>query len=111
MAYLEAARIAENNAWTKRVQMVALNAAVDIMAEDPATAEHASRAALANLVIRGDQTISAALPKLVLTNEVVRAAAVADIANWGAAVLDSDLEFVVATLWTSTSLVFTPAAA
>jgi hypothetical protein len=109
MAYLEAARIAENNAWTKRINMVALNTAVDVMAESDATEEHASRIALARMVIAGNQTALAAMPKLVLTNEVVRAAAVADVANWGAAVLDSDLEYVVAVIWTAAALSLTTA--
>jgi hypothetical protein len=108
MAFLEAAMISENIGWIKRIGMIALNAAVDVMSEDAGTAEHAKRVALAQLVIRGDQNVMAALPKIVLTNEVVRAAAVADIANYGAVVSDSDLEYVVATIWTPAALSLVP---
>lgn len=108
-AYLDAARISENTGWQKRIQMVALNTAVDVMAESDATAEHASRIALARMVIAGNQTAMTSFPKLVLTNETVRAAAVADIANYGAAVVDSDLEYVVAVIWTPTALSLTTA--
>ena len=106
-AYLDAARISENNGWQKRINMVALNAAVDIMHESEETEEHARRVELARMVIAGNQTATTALPKLVLTNEVVRAAAVADLANWGAAVVDADLEYVVAVIWTATALSLT----
>ena len=106
-AYLDAARIGENQNWQKRIAMVALNAAVDIMAEGAETDNHAARVALARMVIAANQTALAALPKLVLTNEVVRAAAVADLANWGAAVADSDLEYVVAVIWTAAALSLT----
>lgn len=110
MAYLEAAKIAENHGWQRRIGMVALNAAVDIMNEADTTDQYASRRSLALQVIRGEQTVMTALPRIVLTNEVVRAAAVADIANFGAAVPDSDLEYVVATIWTPTALSLTPVA-
>jgi hypothetical protein len=108
-AYLDAARISENQGWTKRINMIGLNAAVDVMGESDATAQHASRVALARMVIAGNQTATAALPKLVMTNEVVRAAAVADLEHWGAAVLDSDLEYVVATIWTAAAISLTGA--
>jgi hypothetical protein len=77
------------------------------MNESAETADHATRVALARMVIAGNQTATAALPKLVMTNEVVRAAAVADLANWGAAVADSDLEYVVAVIWTAAAISLT----
>jgi hypothetical protein len=101
--YLKAARISENQAWTKRIALIALNAAIDILAESPETPDHASRAALASAVVRTDQTVMAALPKIVMTNEVVRASAVSGPDLTGENVLDSDLEYVVATIWTSTA--------
>lgn len=106
--FLKAARIAENQSWVKRIGLIALNAAIDILAEDPTTPDHAARAALASLVVRSDQTVLSAIPRITMTNEVVRAAAVAGPDLTGEAVPDGDLEYTVNTIWTATAKSLTP---
>jgi hypothetical protein len=99
--FLDAARIAANRNWIERVNLMALDAAVDILAEDPAAADHEVRVKLAYGLIQGRQDLSAVFPKLVLTNETIRASAVADIANFGATVPDGDLQFTIASTFTA----------
>ena len=99
--FLDAARIAANRDWIERVNLIALDAAADIMSEDPAAADHEVRVRLCQALIQGRQDVLAAFPKLVLTNETIRASAVADIANYGANVSDSDLQFTIASTFTT----------
>lgn len=100
-AFLDAARIAANRNWVERVNLMALDAAADIMAESPEAADHEIRAKLCHALIQGRQDVMAAFPKMVLTNETIRASAVADIANFGANVPDGDLQFTIASTFTA----------
>jgi hypothetical protein len=96
-----AADIAASPAWISRVLLAVTDAAVDILSEDENVAAHDVRVRLARGVIRGDSMVLTAWPRLVLTNETVRSAVVADAANAGANVPDGDIQFTVASLWTN----------
>jgi hypothetical protein len=98
---LAASQVATSPQWISRVAMIVTDAAVDILAEDPNAAFHDIRERLAKAVIRGEPAVMASWPRLVLSNETVRVAAVADAANYAAAVPDSDIQFTVASLWTN----------
>lgn len=108
MSFLKAARIAENQAWQRRVQMIATDVAVDVLAEDGATADHAARARLAAAVLRGEAAALGALPRVALTNETVRTSATAGDDPTGADVSDSDLVFTMSSIWTNTALALYP---
>jgi hypothetical protein len=96
-----AADIAASPAWVQRVYLAVTDAAVDILAEDPDAPAHDIRARLARAVVRGDAMVLSAWPRLIMTNETVRASVVADAANNGANVPDGDIQFTVASLWTN----------
>jgi hypothetical protein len=96
-----AAEVAASQPWQLRVSMAVTNAAVDILNEDEDAASHDARERLAKAVIRNEPLVMMSWPRLVLTNETVRAAVVADAGNFGAAVPDGDIEFTVASLWTA----------
>jgi len=96
-----AAEVAVSQPWQQRVFLAVMDAAVDILAEDPNGPANDVRVKLARAVIRGDMAVWQAWPRLVLTNETVRAAVVADAANLGANVPDGDIQFTVASLWTN----------
>lgn len=101
--FLKAARVAENQHWIKRVNMIGLDVAIDVLAEDEAVDDHDARASLARAVLRQDQAVAGVLPRVVLTNETVRGAATAGDDPTGAAVTDGDLVFTVTSVWTSTA--------
>lgn len=107
--FLKAARIAENQSWTKRLGLIALNAAIDVLAENPETPDHAARAALASAVVRGDQIVMSAIPRIAMTNETVRTSAVAGPDLTGEAVPDGDLEYTINSIWTSVAKSLMPA--
>lgn len=92
MSFSTAATLAADFAWNGRVQLIALDAAVDIANEATNAPDHVVREKLALALIRGEH--SNIFPRLVLTNETVRAAD-------PAAITDSDLQFTVASLFTA----------
>lgn len=98
--FLTAARVAENQQWVKRVNMIAVDVAVDVLAEDPEAADHEARADLARAVLRQDQAVAGVLPRVALTNETVRTDAVAGEDLTGGAVSDGDLLYTVTSIWT-----------
>lgn len=93
-----AAAIVTDPSWIARVQLIVTDAAADIMAESDETPNYEVRGRLARAVVRGDAPVMNSWPRLVMTNESVRQNAVA---NGSDAVTDSDLQFTVASLWTS----------
>ena len=95
-----AADVSISQAWIQRITLAVYDAAVDVLAEDPNSAHNDVRVKLARAVIRGDMNVMTAWPRLVLTNETVRAAVVADAVNSGANVPDVDIQFTVSSLWT-----------
>lgn len=94
-----AAFIATHPAFNSRCQLIALQYAVNwVISEDPATASHAARLALATKVING--SISAVLlARIVLTDANIQAAAIADVANAAAAVADANIDGRIQAMW------------
>jgi hypothetical protein len=88
MSYSAIYTASKDEAFQGRCLVAARDAANDIMAEDPQTADHANRKAWALNILRGRQTIT--LEGLAV--QILRNATVA--AN-PATALDSDLKFVV----------------
>lgn len=92
MGYSEAFDLALNNEMIgKKVQMAIVDAAIDVQAEPPATANHANRAALALAVLREPEKWTPLFARAVEINPVVQAA--------GALALDGDIKFAVASVW------------
>lgn len=94
----EAARIATESSWQDRVEYWRLAAAIDVVAEDPLTPNHAARVLYAKLIIGGGDNINGyALG--VATNDTIRAALdeAAGAPDWG--VIDGDVEFTVNSLF------------
>lgn len=92
--------VARSDAFAGRIAIRALSAAVAVANEAAITPDHAARVKYAALHLRGDAN-NKVLSGVVLTNPTIAAAAIADAANNGAAVLDADIDFQLASVWTA----------
>lgn len=95
-------------AFYMRVAFLALKAAQNVATEDPETAEHASRAAYAGRILRGEESAVLLASHVVASNSVI-ASAIVD--GSGADVPDGDIEFALGSIWTARALAFFPPAA
>jgi len=86
------AKIAEHEAFLKRVQYCMHKAAVAVMAEDAGTASHADRVVYAKKILDGSASVQQ-YSRSVVTNATLTASGVDDPALFG--VSDGDLEFTV----------------
>lgn len=91
-SFAEMASIAGSDLFQSRVEYCLKKAAVAVMAEDAATANHADRVTYAKKVIGGEASVREAA-KAVVTNATLTAAGDSDAADMG--VSDGDLEFTV----------------
>lgn len=91
--------LADNIDFNLRCQLIALQFAVNfVLSEDPATANHANRLAFATKIMNG--SISPGLiARVVLTDANIQAAAIADFANNGNAVADSNIDGRLQAMW------------
>jgi hypothetical protein len=88
MSFEESQALAQNATFKMRVRHAMVKAAVAVMAEDPATLNHAKRAAFSGAAIDEPERTSARMAMGVVTNPVISGAS-----------SDSDIEFTVNSLW------------
>lgn len=94
----EAVRVADEATWQDRVEYFRLAAALDVVAEDPLTTEHAARVTYAQKIIGSGNNI-AGYSLAVATNSTILAALseATGSPDWG--VSDNDMEFTVNSLF------------
>jgi hypothetical protein len=90
MTLLASRQLAQNQAFQDRVRVALVTAAVNLLAEDPTTANHNRRASFANRVLMGPGPWGAIIAEAVAVNTTIAASA----AN-GDEIPDGDIQFVV----------------
>lgn len=94
-----AANLASCPDFNRRCQLIAEAYAVNVvLLEDPGTANHVNRAALASKVVSGALSPEV-LARVALTDPNIQAAAIADAANNGAAVADVNIDGRLQAVW------------
>ncbi|NBD36738.1 MAG: hypothetical protein GVY30_12180 [Chloroflexi bacterium] len=88
MSFLDQVALAENQEFVRRVQMAMVKSAVAVVAEDPATAHHATRAQWATQVLRDPEHYADRVAFGVVTNASITAEST-----------DNDIEFTVNSQW------------
>ena len=88
MSFKDQLGVAQNGDFIRRVQMAIIKSALAIQAEDPATANHAQRSALAYKVLHEPEAYAPKFAMGVATNPVITAASE-----------DADIEFTVNSMW------------
>jgi len=88
MGFLDQQQLARNANFRLRVQHAMVKASIAVMAEDPATPNHAARAAFAQTALGEPERTSARMAMGVVTNPVISADS-----------SDSDIEFTVNSMW------------
>jgi len=101
--YLKARAAAENPRLRDRVQACLVETALQVMAEDAATAGHAERVELAHAVLSGARTADLPVMLCVATNATILGAVTKEPTTDAAAVdvADGDLEFVIESAWSA----------
>lgn len=79
--------------WRSRVQAASLQAATQVMSEDPATNGHAARTDFANKVLLNPSTLSGPMAHGVAAQPGIT----------GADATDSDISFTIASMWNAWS--------
>ena len=88
MSFTAQLGVAQNGDFIRRVQMAVIKAAIDIQAENPATANHAQRSALAYRVLHEPEAYAPKFAMAVATNPVIVAASA-----------DADIQLAVNSMW------------
>ena len=91
---LEAKQLSSDAGFVDRVTMAAVEAALAISSESPATANHLNRANLAQRVLMSPQRYGELMAQACAVNGTINAAYVA-----GSEIPDNDIQFVVASVW------------
>lgn len=99
MAVLDRIATARDDVFAARVAMILMATANNVANEDPGTANHANRLALAQKVVRGEINNKAVAALVVASNATIQGAIDANPAGLGADVPDNDLEFQMATIY------------
>ena len=95
MADLFAAKqLSNDSGFVDRVTMAAVEAALNISAESPATANHLNRANLAQRVLMSPQRYGELMAQACAVNGTINGAWVSETP-----IQDNDIQFVVASVW------------
>lgn len=100
--YTKAKELAQNRSLLSRVQACMVETALEVLAEDPATANHAERAVYAKAILNGEAEVSAQVMLSVTTNATLLAGVTHESPSSDAAsaeVSDGDIEFQIAAVW------------
>jgi hypothetical protein len=99
MAILDRIAAARDPSFSSRVAMILMNACAAVTTEDPATANHANRLALALKHIRAEVNSKALAAAVIANNATIQAAIDGTPGSFGASVADSDIESSVTALY------------
>lgn len=109
MSALDLIATASDPTFAGRVMMLSFKVAQQVSAEDPATADHDVRMSYAGMVILGDEKPQVVSAHVISSNPTIAAEIESDPAALGANVPDSDIEFALASIWTSRSMAYAAA--
>lgn len=96
----------QSPAFQKQLAGSLLAAAINVGNEDTATANHKERASWARAIVQAPQVQASTMLNYVLSNPTVASAAGGPNTDSGTPVTDSDLDYVVASLYTRFALQF-----
>lgn len=88
MTYIDQYNTSQDSVFQRRVRVAMLTSATNVLAEDPATANHAARAAYANKVLNAPVSYVDIFAEAVCTNAIITVDSV-----------DGDIQFTVNGLW------------
>jgi hypothetical protein len=78
-----------------------LAAAAQVLAEDPATADHAHRLAYANAILLNPSALASIMLPALMTNATLASAAGGAVGASGTQFTDADIDFVVASVFST----------
>jgi hypothetical protein len=106
MAAVDRIATARNEEFAARVLFIATKVAQNVAAEDPATEDHAVRLDYAGRVIRGTDNPKMIATHVIASNPTIGAAIDANPDLYGSNIPDGDIEFALASIWTSRAHAF-----
>ncbi|TYL87457.1 hypothetical protein [Bradyrhizobium cytisi] len=109
MSSVDQIAAASDPTFSGRVMMIMFKVAQNVASEDPGTEHHAERLDYSGLVIRGEEKPQIVAAHVISSNPTIGAAIDSDPAALGSNVPDGDIEFALASIWTSRSLAFAAA--
>jgi|SRR5580765_2091474 len=109
MSALDLIATASDATFSGRVMMIMFKVAQQVASEDPAAADHQARIDYAGLVIRGEEKPQVVSAHVISSNPTIGAAIESNPAALGSNVPDGDIEFALASIWTSRSIAYAAA--
>jgi len=106
MAAVDWIATARNDEFAARVLFIATKVAQNVAAEDPATIDHDVRVDYAGRVIRGTDNPKMIATHVISSNPSIQIQITNDPEALGSNVPDGDIEFALATIWTSRAKAF-----
>jgi hypothetical protein len=99
MAVLDRIATARNDTFAARIAMILMALAINVMNEDPSTANHANRLLFAQKHLKGEVNCKLLGAAVIANNATTQGNIDADPAALGSNVPDSDIEFVLGGLY------------